>query len=378
MKPRAPLPLPLSLSLSLALCAACGSSAKTRAAPTCPIPGAPPVDHLIQPGEVHFAHLWQLTFEGENAEAYWSFAGDRLCMQTRRPRQGVDCDRIYVTVAQGGVRQVSTDRGVTTCAYFLPGDAELLFSSTHEQHEGCPPPADRSRGYVWALHPEYDVYVRDLESGELRTLIAGHGYDAEATISPRGDRIVFTSTRSGDVELWTCDLDGGDLAQVTDAPGYDGGAFFSHDGSTLVFRSTVFTPGSEQEELEDYQDLLADWLVRPSRMEIMLCDADGSNRRQVTRLGKANFAPFFSPDDSRIFFSSNHHDENTPALGFDIFAVGLDGSGLERITFYDEGRGKQFDSFPMFSPDGRYLAFSSNRGDGEPGETNVFIAEWRE
>lgn len=356
------------LSLTVAAC---------NANPAFPIPGAVQVDHLIQPGEDHFEHLYQLTWGGENAEAYWSFAGDRLVLQRRNPEEGVQCDRIYVTVGDE-LEQVSPGAGVTTCSYFLPDDERVLFASTHAEHDSCPPPPDRSRGYVWPLHPEYDVYARDLATGELSPLITGPGYDAEATVSPTANRIVFTSTRSGDIELWTCDLEGDDLRQVTDEPGYDGGAFFSHDGERLVFRSTEFTEGREEEELSEYRELLAEDLVRPHTMEVYVCDADGGNRRKVTDLGGANFAPFFTPDDRAILFSSNHHDDGRPALDFDLFLVDLETGELEQITHYDEGRGKQFDSFPMFSPNGRWLAFSSNRGAGAPGETNVFVALWRD
>ncbi len=357
--------------LACALLGACAT------APTCPISGGRLADDLIQPGEVHFKHLWQLTDGGENAEAYWSFGGDRLVLQSRRPKEGVQCDRIYVTEDDATTRQVSNGRGVTTCSYFLPGDESVLFASTHSGHETCPEPPDRSQGYVWQIHSEYEIYTRDLASGEVRTLISGLGYDAEATISPTGDRMVFTSTRSGDIELWTCNVDGSDMRQVTDEPGYDGGAFFSHDGKQLVWRSTRFSDDNRAEEIAEYRALLERDLVRPSRMEIVVGKADGSERRQVTDLGNANFAPFFFPDDQRIIFSSNHHDTHRPAMNFDLFSIRPDGTDLQQVTFFDGERGKQFDSFPMFSPDGRFLAFSSNRGTGEAGETNVFIAEWQ-
>jgi Tol biopolymer transport system component len=193
-------------------------------------------------------------------------------------------------------------------------------------------------------------------------------------VSPKGDRMVFTSTRSGDLELWTCKLDGTDMRQVTHEPGYDGGAFFSHDGQWLVYRSTVFTPGKEAAEQADYRKLLSEWKVRPTRMEIMVSRADGSERKRVTNLGKANWAPFFFPGDQRIVFATNHHDEKKKGMpNFDLFAVGVDGRDLEQITFEAD-----FDAFPVFSPDGRWLCFASNRGATKPGETNLFVAEWRE
>jgi TolB protein len=353
-------------SLPLAGCQLTGPSTQP------PIPGAERVDHLIEPGENHFAGLWKLTSGGENAEAYWSFDDGRLVLQRRDESGGIACDRIYVTQADGSLRQVSDGRGVTTCSYFLPGDEAVLFGSTQATHEACPPPPDRSLGYVWKLYPEYDIYRLDLTTGETTTLISCPGYDTEATVSPVGDRIVFTSTRSGDPELYTCALDGSDVRQVTDAPGYDGGAFFSHDGRRLVFRSTRFTPGAEQTEQAEFAALLAQDLVRPSDMEIMVCDADGSNRRRVTDLGRANWAPYFFPSDERIIFSTNHHVSGR-SRNFDLFAIDDDGSDLQRVTTYDG-----FDAFPMFSRDGRWLAFSSNRGGSVEGETNVFLARWRD
>jgi len=339
------------------------------------MPGLVNVDRLILPEESHFQHLWQVTNGGENAEAYWSFDGKALSMQAKHG--DMQCDRIFVVRNGGTPEQISSGKGTTTCSYFLPDGQHVLYASTHAAHDECPPRPDMSHGYVWSLYPEFDIYTKDLQSGAITPLIAGPGYDAEATVSPRGDRIVFTSVRSGDVELWTSNLEGGDLKQVTDTPGYDGGAFFSPDGQWLVFRSTAFSPDHYEQELQDYRSLLAQDLVRPSNMELALMRADGQDRRQLTELGGANFAPSFFPSGKRIIFASNHHDTAKPAMNFDLFAIDTDGGNLERITYYNGQRGKQFDSFPLFSPDGRYLAFSSNRGDGKPGETNVFIAEWK-
>ncbi len=337
--------------------------------------GAKRVDHLIEPQEHRFAELYQLTFGGENAEAYWSFAGDRLILQRRNPDEGADCDRIYI-FDELGLHQISNGQGVTTCSYFLPGDERALYASTFADMADCPPPPDMSQGYVWRLHPEYEIYSQELKSGRAVVLAPAPGYDAEATVSPSGDRIVFTSTRSGDPELWTCTLDGKDLRQVTDSPGYDGGAFFSHDGKRLIWRATAFTPDKEAEEIAEFARLLGGWMVRPSSMELVTGLRDGSSRTTLTKLGGANWAPFFTPDDSQVLFASNHH-VGPRSRNFDLFLVPSTGGphgpqAAERVTTF-EG----FDSFPMFRPGGGWLAFSSNRGGATEGETNLFVARWR-
>jgi TolB protein len=342
--------------------------------PPCPIAGAEPADHLIQDDEKHFKHLWKLTSGGENAEGYFNPAGDRLSFQRTTEESG--CDEIYVTDVDGGYHRISNGKGTTTCSYFMPDGKSVLFGSTQAKHDDCPPRPDMTQGYTWAIYPEYDIYVQDLATGEESLLVGGEGYDAEATVSPKGDRIVFTSTRSGDIELWTCDLTGGDLKQVTDAPGYDGGAFFSHDGEWLVFRTTAFTPGKEAAEIADFERLRDMGLVRPGAMEIMVCRTDGTERRRITNLGQANWAPYFFPNDQRIIFSSNHDWSGEGPINFDLWAIDIDGKNLERITTFDDGVGRNFDAFPMFSPDGKYLVFGSNRG-GAQGETNLFIAEWQ-
>jgi dipeptidyl aminopeptidase/acylaminoacyl peptidase len=364
---------PLLAALALAPLA-CVSPALEADAVT-PLGPLERVDELIQPGEEHFAGLWRVATGGENAEGYWSFAGDRLSLQRTDAEHG--CDRIFVTDPKGGpLIPVSDGRGVTTCAYFLPGDREVVFGSTQGSMQDCPPPVDRSDGYVWPIHAEYDLWVRDLASGAQRRLGDAWGYDAEATISPLGDRMVFTSTRSGDLELWTCDLDGGNARQVTDELGYDGGAFFSHDGSKLVFRATRFVEDADAVNgvgtRAQYKDLLAKHKIRPHRLDLYVCNVDGSGRRRVTDLGGASWAPYFFPGDERIVFSSNHHDRNVPQVEFDLFAIDADGSDLERITTY-----AGFDSFPMFSPDGEWLVFASNRGGSVQGETNLYLARWK-
>lgn len=316
------------------------------------------------PREVHLADLQQLTFGGENAEAYWSPDGTRFSFQSKR--DGAGCDRIYVADADGtGVRQLSSGIGVTTCAHFL-GDDHVVYGSTFLKRKECPPRPDFSRGYVWAIHPEYDIFVRRLDGLGLRRLTKEPGYDAEATVSPDGETILFTSLRTGDPEMFLMDARGENLRQLTDAPGYDGGGFFTPDGSRIVWRRTAKMP---PEQLAEYRALLAQDLVRPSKMDLWVMDADGTNKREVLANGAANFAPYGLPDGSGMLFASNMDDPK--GRNFDIYFIRYDGTGLERITFY-EG----FDSFPHFSPDGEFLLFSSNRFGSQRGETNVFRARW--
>jgi Tol biopolymer transport system component len=260
---------------------------------------------------------------------------------------------------------VSTGRGKTTCSFFYPDGERILYSSTHEADPACPSPPDYSRGYVWKLHPEFDIYQADRDGQNLRRLTDAAGYDAEATISADGSRIVFTSMRDGDLELYTMGPDGGDVRRITHEPGYDGGAFFSRDGEQIVWRASRPRNG---DELAQYEELLRTSSIRPMNLEIFVARADGSRPRQVTSNGKANFAPYFFPDGQRIIFASNLAG---PARNFDLWMVRTDGQGLEQVTFHPD-----FDGFPMFSPDGERLVFASNRGGKVRGETNIFLAEW--
>ncbi|HET7505510.1 MAG TPA: M20/M25/M40 family metallo-hydrolase [Kofleriaceae bacterium] len=350
---------------------------KTAAAPR--PPGAVEAKELATPEETHLRHVRQLTFGGDNAEAYWSFAGDRLILQTNHAPYR--CDQIEeLTLATGKTRLVSTGKGRTTCSYFLPGDQDILYASTHEASPACPTPPDMSKGYYWGLF-DYEIYRASADGSNLRKLTDSPGYDAEATVCPVDGSIVFTSIRSGDLELWRMDADGKNVKQLTFAPGYDGGAFFSPDCSKIVWRSSR----PEGKDLEEYQALLAQHLVKPTKMDLYIANADGSDARQLTYLPGASFAPFFFPDGKRVIFASNYLAPRGPE--FDLFAIDIDGSHLERIT-YAGG----FDGFPMFSPDGKTLAFSSNRrdvvtgpkgdvyrvtgGPAGPHDTNVFVAEW--
>jgi TolB protein len=334
-------------------------------------PGSPPPpqdpSRVVAPEsvEVHLRNIRQLTFGGQNAEAYFSANGRLLTFQSTRDGNG--CDQQYVMNADGsGVHRISNGQGRTTCGYFYDHDRRVFFSSTHAADPGCPPQPDYSHGYVWRLD-DYDIYTVRPDGSDLRRLTRTPGYDAEGTLSPDGRTIVFTSTRDGDLEIYTMRTDGTRVRRLTHVLGYDGGPFWSHDGRHIVYRA--YHPAAGSEEASDYRALLAQHLVRPTHMDLWVMDADGGHQRRITDLGGASFAPYFTPDDRRVIFASNYRDPTSE--DFDLYLVSLDGSGLERVTTY-----AGFDAFPEFSPDGRKLVWASNRNGHQPHETNIFIADW--
>lgn len=329
--------------------------------------------------ESHLKNITQLTFGGDNAEAYFSFDGKFLSFQSNNPAWGFKCDQIYNMHIKRAKKEmqkyrpqlISTGKGRTTCSFYLPGDKRILFASTHHYMDSCPVmkiPEKVKHKYLWGINPEYDIFVSDLKGRILKQLTDSFGYDAEATVSPKGDKIVFTSTRSGDLELWTMNIDGTGLKQITFGLGYDGGAFFSPDGTQIVFRSS--RPKSEV-EIAEYKELLSMGLVAPTNMEIYVCDTNGQNLRQVTNLGKANWAPYFHPSGKKIIFSSNY--ASSRGYAFQLYMINVDGTGLTQITTESN-----FNAFPMFSPDGKKLVFSSNRNNGGTRDTNLFMADWVE
>lgn len=323
--------------------------------------------------EKNLKNIQKLTFGGDNAEAYFSPDGKMLTMQVTNPKANIPCDQIYSydlqskTYSSDNLKLVSTGKGRTTCSYFMPDGKHIIYASTHGSSNDCPAAPKPHQGkYLWAVYPEFDIYMADLDGNIVKQLTNSPGYDAEAVVSPDGKKIAFTSTRSGDLELWTMDIDGTNLKQITYGLGYDGGSFFSHDSKKLVFRSSrPKTP----EEIADYKVLLAENVVAPTEMEIYTCNIDGSNIKQITHLGKANWAPYFLPNDKKIIFSSNHH--STHGYDFQLYTIDIDGTNLKQITWESE-----FNAFPMFSPDGKKLVWSSNRMQNAARETNVFIADW--
>jgi TolB protein len=324
-------------------------------------------DALRLPEEKHLRNIRQLSFGGENAEAYFSADGKKLIFQSTR--DGRACDQIYTMNIDGSdVRMVSTGKGRTTCSYFFQNGKRITYSSTHLADAACPPRPDFSKGYVWAIYPGYDLFSAAPDGSDVKQITKTAGYDAEAVISPNGKKITFTSMRDGDLDIYTMDLDGKNVRRLTNQIGYDGGPFWSYDSQWIVFRA--HHPKTEK-DIADYMGLLKENLIRPTALEIWVMKADGSNKRQITNNGKANFAPYFFPDGKRVIFASNVADPR--GRDFDLYSVNIDGTGLERITF-----NPTFDGFPMFSPDGKKIVFASNRKNKVETDTNVFIADWVE
>lgn len=325
--------------------------------------------------ESHLANLRQLTFGGDNAEAYFSPDGTKLIMQVTNPEIGAECDQIYLLdlhddkFTKEDLKLVSTGKGRTTCSFFMPDGKHFIYASTHEGNAACPPkPAPRADGkYVWPIYSDFDIYQADLDGNITKKLTNSPGYDAEAVVSPNGKKIAFTSMRSGDLEIYVMDIDGKNLKQVTSGLGYDGGAFFTHDSKRLIFRSS--RPKTE-EDIKIYKDLLKEDLVMPTAMELYMVDIDGKNLKKLTDLGKANWSPYMHPSDDKVIFSSNHH--ATRGYDFQLYLLDLKTNEIEQITYESI-----FNAFPMFSPDGTKLVFSSNR-NGVGRDTNVFIADWVE
>ncbi|MCU0395071.1 MAG: hypothetical protein MUF29_04130 [Chitinophagaceae bacterium] len=333
-------------------------------------------DSLRYPEEKHFRNIRQLTFGGDNAEAYFSYDNKWLIFQKTNPKEGINCDQMFIGRIPGPgekfePKMVSTGKGRTTCGAFTKDGKHVIYASTHLGSEDCPPVPDRTKygnRYIWPLYDSYDIFMADLNGKIVKQLTKAKGYDAEATLSPDGRKMVYTSTKSGDLELWIMDLKTGKEKQVTNMLGYDGGAWFSPDGTKLIWRASRPTT---EEAIREYKSLLAENLVAPTNMEEWIANADGSNPRKVTAYGQANWAPTYMPDSKRILFASNH--EYKRGFPFNLYMINEDGSNLIKVS-----RDQGFDAFPMFSYDGKTIVFCSNRNNGGTRDTNIFLAEWVE
>jgi TolB protein len=333
-------------------------------------------DTLHYPEEKNFSNIRQLTFGGDNAEAYWSYDGQHIVFQRTSVKDGIPCDQIYVGKVPTQPNEpftyklVSTGKGRTTCAFFTKDNKHVVYASTHLGGNDCPPVPDRAKygnKYIWPIYESYDIFIADLNGNITEQLTKTPGYDAEATLSPDGKKMLFTSTRDGDLDLYCMDMKSKKTKRITTALGYDGGAWFSPDGKKIIWRaSRPTTP----EAIAEYKELLSQGLVAPTSMEVWIANADGSNAKQITNLGQANWAPNFMPD-GRVIFCSNH--EYKRGFPFNMYVMNADGGNMVKVS-----RDRGFDAFPMFSPDGKKIIFCSNRNNGGTRDTNIFIADWIE
>lgn len=324
-----------------------------------------PADSLVLPGETHLSNIRQITFGGQNAEAYWNHDGTELIFQSER--DGRACDAIYRMDGDGShVRMVSSGRGTTTCSFIAPDGKAIIYASTHLADSACPAKPDMSRGYVWALYKSFDIFKAAPDGSNPVQLTTTPGYDAEGVYSPKGDKILFTSVRTGDLELFTMNPDGSGVEQITNMPGYDGGGFFSYDGEWICWRASRPTG----EALKDYQALLAEGMIRPSKLEIYVMNLKDRKPIQLTANGAANFAPYFHPNGKQLIFCSNMNDPK--GRNFDLYLIDIATKQIEQVT-----HNESFDGFPMFTHDGKRLVFASNRHGQVQGETNIFVADWK-
>ncbi|MEO6315213.1 MAG: hypothetical protein ABIU63_08205 [Chitinophagaceae bacterium] len=364
----------LYLFALLAMMAALLSSFGDRPMVTALLPLAG--DTILYPDEQHFKNIQQLTFGGDNAEAYFSDDSKYLVFQRTNAKEGLPCDQIFIGKLPAAgkkfeYKMLSSGKGRTTCGFFAKDGKHVIYASTELGADSCPPTPDRKKygnKYIWPLYASFDIFMADPDGKITKQLTHTPGYDAEGTISPDGKQMVFTSVRDGDLELYIMDLQTLAVKRVTHHLGYDGGAWFSPDGKKIIWRaSSPKTP----EEIKEYKDFLAEDLVAPTNMEIWVANADGSNARQITSFGQANWAPAYMPDSKRIIFASNQ--EYKRGFPFNLYTINEDGSNLQKIS-----RDKGFDAFPMFSPDGKKIVFCSNRNNGGTHDTNIFIADWAE
>lgn len=353
----------LGLPAALLFCGCVASSPKVSTTPT---------DTLVYPGEErHLSNLKMMTHGGENAEAYFSPDGKSFSWQGHW-NGNYPADQIFIEPTSGGEpKLLSTGKGKTTCSFFVPGTDRIVWCSTHSFSPEPPIPPDRKLGYLWGLD-EYDIYSSKTDGSDVVQLTNEPGYDAEAAVSPDGKMVVFTSVRNGDLDIYTMNIDGSNVKQLTFTYGYDGGPFFTPDGKHIIFRSHL--PQTEEEKAR-YKSLYDQHYIAPAKFEIQLMNIDGSERRQLTNLGAASFAPYALPDGKRFIFCSNYRklDKDQKMPIFNLYIMNYDGTGLEQLTY-----GKMFDGFPMLSNDGKKFIWCSNRFAPGLHSTNVFIADWKD
>lgn len=312
----------------------------------------------------------QLTFDGDNGEAYFSSDDKNLIFQSKR--DGNNCDKIYTMTVNGkNIEPIPYTDGAFTCSYYSLDNSQIFFSSTMQDGVGCPIvyKDPNPRKYIWPLR-NFDIYTM-YNDGEIVNLTKSEGYDAEATIHPIEEKIIFTSLRDGDIDLYEMDYDGNNLKRITSEFGYDGGAFYSPDGSQIVWRA--WYPSTDQ-DIEKWNINIKNKYIEAVPLDLYIAQRDGSNKKRLTNNGATNWSPSWHPSGKYIVFSSNMDDwlEEHDSFGpnFELYMIELETGNLERLTFNET-----FDSFPVFSSDGSKIVYSSNRNRENKRQTNIFISD---
>ena len=352
-----------------------------------PVPPAPPPSEVKPPPQDHavtvnseyeaklLKNVRQVTVVGQRAgEGYFSQDGSLFVFQSER-EPGNPFFQIYLMDLQNGdVRRVSPGVGKATCPWIHPSKKKVLFASTHldpqareqQRAEYEKRAGGESRRYSWDFDEQYDLFETDLANGQVKNLTKVRGYDAEAAWSPDGSLIVFASNRhayaqplspdeqdlfardpSSQVELYVMRADGTEARRVTTSTGYDGGPFFSADGRKICWRRFS----------ED-----------GATAEIFTMNVDGSDVRQITRMGALSWAPYFHPSGDYLIFTTNREGMRN----FELYMVDAAGASAPARVTVSEG----FDGLPVFSPDGKRLAWTSARSSGK--QSQLFFAEWND